>query len=224
MADLVWLSDEQWAVIEPVMPRDQPGPERKDDRQFISLRGPSAPVSCTWSRPAAAGVTARRRMGRAPPSTTGSTGGPAAASGKPCSPRWPRLGEPATRPPSIALMCGPTARPTAEKGAKAQAIGRLILSLSKDARRPDDQDPRLPDVLGRPGVLLLTPGNASDVTTMPAVLAEAPGRIRRLAADKGYDADWLRTDLRAQSITPVIPGKRGRKRRIRHDKRRSRER
>jgi IS5 family transposase len=62
------------------------------------------------------------------------------------------------------------------------------------------------------------------VTTAPVVLAEAPGRIRRLAADKGYDADWLRTDLRAQGITPVIPGKRGRKRRIRHDKRRYRER
>lgn len=42
----------------------------------------------------------------------------------------------------------------------------------------------LTDVLGRPGVLLLTPGNASDVTTAPAVLAQAPGRVRRLAADK----------------------------------------
>ena len=56
------------------------------------------------------------------------------------------------------------------------------------------------------------------------MLAEAPGRIRRLTADKGYDADWLRTDLREKSITPIIPGKRGRKRKIRHDKRRYRER
>jgi len=45
-----------------------------------------------------------------------------------------------------------------------------------------------------------------------------------LAADKGYDADWLRTDLWAHGITPVIPGMRGRKRRIRHNKRRYRER
>jgi transposase len=45
------------------------------------------------------------------------------------------------------------------------------------------------------------------------VLADAPGRIHRLAADKGYDADWLRADLRAKGITP-----------IRHDKRRYRER
>jgi len=79
-------------------------------------------------------------------------------------------------------------------------------------------------VLGRPGVLLLTPGNASDVRTAPEVLAEAPGRIRRLIADKGYDADCLRADLREKGINPVIPGIRTRKRKIRHDKRRYRER
>ena len=62
------------------------------------------------------------------------------------------------------------------------------------------------------------------MTTAPAVLAEAPGRIRRLAADKGYDADWLRAALRERGIAPIIPGKRGRKTRIRHDKRRYRER
>jgi IS5 family transposase len=62
------------------------------------------------------------------------------------------------------------------------------------------------------------------VTTAPAVLAEAPGRIRRLAADKGYDADWLRADLRDQGITPVIPSTRARKRKVRHDQRRYRER
>jgi transposase len=82
----------------------------------------------------------------------------------------------------------------------------------------------LVDVLGRPGVLLLTPGNASDVRSAPEVLADAPGRLRRLIADRGYDADWLRVGLREKGITPVIPGTRARKRKIRHDKRRYRER
>ena len=45
-----------------------------------------------------------------------------------------------------------------------------------------------------------------------------------MAADRGYDADWLRTELRGKSITPVIPGIRARKRKIRHDRRRYRER
>lgn len=103
------------------------------------------------------------------------------------------------------------------KGARAQGIGPSRGGQTTKIHV-------LTDVLGRPGVLLLTPGNASDVTTAPAVLAAAPGRIRRLAADKGYDADWLRTDLQGNGITPIIPGKRGRKRKIRHDKRRYRER
>jgi transposase len=82
----------------------------------------------------------------------------------------------------------------------------------------------LVDVLGRPGVLLLTPGNASDVTTAPEVLAAAPGRIRRVAADRGYDANWLRADVRGKGITAVIPGTRSRERKIRQDRRRYRER
>ena len=36
MADLFWLSDTLWAVIEPFMPCNQPGPERVDDRRIIS--------------------------------------------------------------------------------------------------------------------------------------------------------------------------------------------
>lgn len=54
--------------------------------------------------------------------------------------------------------------------------------------------------------------------------AEAPGRIRPLSADKGYDADWLRTDLRENGTAPVIPGTRDRMRRIRHARPRYRER
>lgn len=62
------------------------------------------------------------------------------------------------------------------------------------------------------------------MTTAPTVLPEAPRRIQRLAADKGYDADWLRAGLRKTGITLVIPGKRGRKRKIRHDRPRYRQR
>jgi transposase len=36
MADLFWLSDEQWAVLEPFMPTNQPGARRVDDRRVIS--------------------------------------------------------------------------------------------------------------------------------------------------------------------------------------------
>ncbi len=48
MADLVWLSDAQGAVIEPFMPKDQPGPARKDDRQIISGILHVLTSGCRW--------------------------------------------------------------------------------------------------------------------------------------------------------------------------------
>jgi transposase len=48
VADLFWLSDEQWAVIEPFLPRNQPGPERKDDRRIISGILHVITAGCRW--------------------------------------------------------------------------------------------------------------------------------------------------------------------------------
>ena len=115
------------------------------------------------------------------------------------------------------LHQGAPLRPRGQRGAKNQAIG-------PSRGGPTTKVHVLSDVIGRPAVVHLTPGNSSDVKTAPAVLAAAPGRIRRLLADKGYDADWLRADLRKAGIVPVIPGTRSRKRPIRHDKRRYKDR
>jgi len=70
---------------------------------------------------------------------------------------------------------------------------------------------------------VLTPGNISDVTAAPALLERA-GRIRYLLGDKGYDSDQLRRSLREAGATPVIPGRRNRKRTVRYDKQRYRDR
>lgn len=48
--------------------------------------------------------------------------------------------------------------------------------------------------------------------------------MKRLIADKGYDADRLRTMLRRQGTIPVIPGRRNRKRPIQYDQRRYKDR
>ncbi len=48
MADGFWLSDAQWAVIEPFMPQNQPGPERKDDRRIISGILHVLTSGCRW--------------------------------------------------------------------------------------------------------------------------------------------------------------------------------
>lgn len=104
-----------------------------------------------------------------------------------------------------------------QRGAKAQAIGPSRGGQTTKVHV-------ITDVLGRPAVIHLTPGNASDVKVAPDVLAAVPGRLRRLVADRGYDADALRRALRAMRTIPIIPGRRCRKRAIRHDVRRYRDR
>ena len=49
MADLFWFSDEQWAVIEPIMPQNQPGARRVDDRKVISGIVHVLRSGCRWS-------------------------------------------------------------------------------------------------------------------------------------------------------------------------------
>lgn len=56
------------------------------------------------------------------------------------------------------------------------------------------------------------------------MLAAAPGRCRRVLADRGYDANALRRGLRLAGTTPIIPGRRGRKRPVQYDRRRYRDR
>ncbi len=45
---LFWLSDEQWAVIEPFMPKNQPGARRQDDRRIISGIFHVLKCGCRW--------------------------------------------------------------------------------------------------------------------------------------------------------------------------------
>lgn len=72
-------------------------------------------------------------------------------------------------------------------------------------------------------MLRLSPGNVSDIRLAEALIEAAP-RCRRLIADKGYDADALRARLTHDGTQPVIPGRSNRKRTVRYDQRRYRER
>lgn len=81
----------------------------------------------------------------------------------------------------------------------------------------------LVDVLGRPLRLALTPGNTSDIKGLE-LLVDATIGIKRLIADRGYDANRLRATLRDQGTIPIIPGRRNRKRTIQYDERRYRDR
>lgn len=57
MTDPFWLSDAQWAVIVPFMPRNQPGPEREDDRMILPGILHVLTSGCRWCDcPAAYGL------------------------------------------------------------------------------------------------------------------------------------------------------------------------
>ena len=72
-------------------------------------------------------------------------------------------------------------------------------------------------------MLLLSAGNTNDIA-MARSLVEAAGPARTLIADRGYDANRIRTALREQGTIPVIPGRRNRKRPIQYDERRYKDR
>ena len=67
------------------------------------------------------------------------------------------------------------------------------------------------------------PGNVSDIKAAYHLLNQA-GPKKSLLADKGYDANELRRQLRDAGTVPVIPGRGNRKRQIRYDKSRYKDR
>jgi transposase len=75
----------------------------------------------------------------------------------------------------------------------------------------------LTDGEGRPRVLLLSPGNINDIAMAPALVA-AVGPIKRLIADKAYDANSLRQLLADQRAKAVIPSTASRNRPIPYSK------
>ena len=102
-----------------------------------------------------------------------------------------------------------------ERGAKANAIG-----ISRGGRTTKIH--ALVDILGRPLRLILTPGNTSDVKAADQLIGDTAG-MKRLIADRGDDANSIRTTLRQQNTIPVIPGRKNRKRAIRYDETRYKE-
>ena len=56
------------------------------------------------------------------------------------------------------------------------------------------------------------------------LLIDATIGMKRVIADRGYDANRLRATLRDQGTIPIIPGRRNRKRTIQYDERRYRDR
>jgi transposase len=74
------------------------------------------------------------------------------------------------------------------------------------------------DGRGRPLTFFLSPGQTSDARGALVLLASLP-KAKRLFGDKGYDADWLRDELKLWGLRICIPTRCGRLHPARHNRR-----
>jgi transposase len=80
------------------------------------------------------------------------------------------------------------------------------------------------DARGRPIAFHLTPGEAADCKSYEALIDLPEQAPDALLADKAYDTDAIRADLKQRRIKPVIPPKSNRIKTIRYSKRLYRQR
>ena len=211
MRSLFWLGDDAWSVIEPLLPRNQPGARRVDDRRVISGIIHVLQSGCRW----------RDCPGEYGPYTTVYNR----------FNRWSRrkdlaadLSDPGRAGPdrrhrgARQHLCegAPLGRRRPKKAPQDQAIG-----VSRGGRSTKIH--LIADLLGRPIVLQLTPGHHADIRVAPELVAKA-GPFRRLIADRAYDADRFRASLREAGADAGHPRPSNRAVPIRHDRRRYRER
>ena len=98
-----------------------------------------------------------------------------------------------------------------KRGAFEQALGKSRGGCTSKLHA-------LADGKGRPRVLILTAGNINDITVAEGLL-DRIGPIRRLLADRAYDANHLRDRLAAQNTQAVIPSTTSRNQPIPYDRR-----
>ena len=101
-----------------------------------------------------------------------------------------------------------TNRPLREKGAREQGSGRSHGGLTTKINL-------LCDGLGRLLRLFLTGGQKADCQGAIALLGGRPAQA--VIADKGYDANEVRTFIQTRKMKTVIPAKPTRKLHCRHD-------
>ena len=198
MAEFFWFSDEQWARIEPLLPRNIRRPQ-------AGGRSPGA----EWHRPCPAERRAMERLPQACLRAEEDALQPLRALGR-AGCVGGRLSRPGRRRRGARqavhrqqLHQGPSHRRRRKRGALAHGIGQTRGGRNTKLHAVCDGQ-------GRPWVLLLTPGNTHDMRVAKDCIAALPPSTE-LVADKGYDSDDLRRWLAERGTRPIIPPKRHRR-------------
>jgi transposase len=115
-AHLFWFDDEQWAKIEPHLPKVQPGPQHKDDRRILSGIMHVLKVGCRW-------IDCPKEYGPSKTIYNRFAAGASAEFGRGYARRSRRRPSRPNRLRWIAPISKPIVVPAAEKGSESQAIG-----------------------------------------------------------------------------------------------------
>ena len=205
-----WLSDEQWARIEPHLPTDVRGKKRVDDRRVISGILHVLKIGCRWEDlPPEYGpyTTIYNRFVRwAERGVWEDLFNAVAARGR------------STHTQMIDLTHVKAHRSASggEGGEQNQAIGR-----SRGGRNTKIH--AITDAKGRLLKFVLTGGEAHDCPIGAELIEELkPAEI--MLGDKGYDSAELRQQLNDRGTTAVIPNRSNRKKKFRFDRKQYRER
>lgn len=201
----IWqIRDELWEVVEPLLPEHRPDPRggrpRVDDRRLrgdrlrtrhrdrLAAPAQRARLLAGDRTPAAQAMAARRRLCPPPPRASA----PAQRGGQ------DRLGDRSDRRQPFPRL----------------ARGGHTGPSPVDRARTGSKHHLLSDSRGVPLAISLTAGNRNDVTQLlPLIdgfepLGGRPGRPRKrpdvLLADRGYDFDKYRRELRLRGIKPLI--------------------
>src|SRR5258708_862492 len=199
--NLFWLSDEQWARIEPHLPKDVRGVERADDRRVISGIVHVLKCGCRWCDcPEAYG----------PPTTIYNR-----------FVRWARRGiwenlfrELAGNGRSADTQMIDSTHVKAHRsaaGGKGGSRSRLLAARAAKIHA-------LADAKGRLIAILLTGGEAHDCPIAERLIRRVKPS-KRMLGDKAYDSAELRDELHERGTTPVIPNRSNRKQPFRFSKR-----
>jgi transposase len=89
-------------------------------------------------------------------------------------------------------------------GIQRNALGRSRGGFSTKINARTNAD-------GLPIGIVITPGQAHDVTAFPALMEEVDCDPEQMLTDKGYDSDAVRQDVRDRGGEPMIPTKANRK-------------
>ena len=201
--NLFWLSDEQWARIEPHLPTDVRGVERADDRRVISGIVHVLKCGCRWCDcPEAYG----------PPTTIYNRFVRWARRGI-----WENLFRELARNGRSHADDRLHARQSAplgsgrKRGEQKQAVGR-----SRGGRNTKIH--ALADAKGRLIAILLTGGEAHDCPIAERLIRRVKPS-KHMLGDKAYDSAELRDELHERGTKPVIPNRSNRKQPFRFSKR-----